>query len=285
MRFHVRKAPYARDIAGGRFSRSLLGYRRAAVDEAVDELEAELGVRCEALRSRDAEIERFTAETHALGGRIVEQEREIGDLRLELADAHLLAGEEMRSLTVLGRQLEELRVGARGQATRIRLRALREAAELNARLVDATEGGEGDARERILDALEDAIDRVAGEWDVGMPTPPGALALTAIPVVSSGAVSSGVTPPARGNGGRRRVSVDVGPFADFSQLVRFEDAANAIGATGDISIKRFSEGRARIDVALSEPVDLLHELEERCDLEFKVRSSTDDSIVLDVDPS
>ena len=71
---------------------------------------------------------------------------------------------------------------------------------------------------------------------------------------------------------RRRVSVDVGPFADFSQLVRFEDAANAIGGTGDISIKRFSEGRARIDVAVSEPVDLLRELEERCDIDFKVRS-------------
>ena len=83
--------------------------------------------------------------------------------------------------------------------------------------------------------------------------------------------------------GRRRVSVDIGPFADFSQLVRFEDAANSIGATGDISIKRFSGGRARIDVALSEPVDLLRELEENCDLEFRVRSRTGDEIVLDVE--
>jgi hypothetical protein len=92
---------------------------------------------------------------------------------------------------------------------------------------------------------------------------------------------------ANGNGrpsaARRRVSVDVGPFEDFSQLVRFEDAANSIGATGDISIKRFSEGRARIDVALSEPVDLLKELEERCDIDFKVRSNADDEIILDVD--
>ena len=182
------------------------------------------------------------------------------------------ADEELRSLTVLGRQLEELRVSARGQATRIRLRALREAAELNARLVDATNDPAGD-RERILDALEDAIDRVAGDWDVGAPTPPGAFAAaTAAAEAAAGA----------GRNGRRHVSVDVGPFADFSQLVRFEDAANAIGATGDISIKRFSAGRARIDVSLSEPVDLLRELEERCDLEFKVRSNDDDEIILDV---
>jgi hypothetical protein len=34
---------------------------------------------------------------------------------------------------------------------------------------------------------------------------------------------------------------------------------------------------------LSEPVELLRELEERCDLEFKVRSHRDDSVILDVD--
>ena len=37
-----------------------------------------------------------------------------------------------------------------------------------------------------------------------------------------------------------------------------------------------------IDVALSEPVDLLRELESRCDLEFRVRRASDDEIVLDV---
>ncbi len=251
----------------------------------MDGLESELGMRCEALRARDGEIERLTTEAGALSHRIVEQEREIADVRAELAGARVRVDEELRSLTVLGRHLEELRVGARGQATRIRLRALREAAELNARLVDATatEGGEESARERILEALEDAIDRVGSEWEVEKPIAPGALGLTSIPVID--AATGAPQARANGNGSRRSVSVDVGPFADFSQLVRFEDAANAIGATGDISIKRFSEGRARIDVALSEPIDLLHELEERCDLEFKVRSSSDDSIVLDVDPS
>jgi YtoQ family protein len=66
-------------------------------------------------------------------------------------------------------------------------------------------------------------------------------------------------------------------------VVRFEDAASSIGGTGDISIKRFSGGRARIDVALSEPVDLLRELEESCELDFRVRSQNGDEIVLDVD--
>jgi hypothetical protein len=271
-------APTLALIAAGRFRRSLLGYGRAAVDEAIDGLESDLGLRSEALRASEAKVVSLGSETQAMGRRIVEQEREIVDLRTEVLSSRSRADEELRSLTMLGRQLEELMVGARGQATRIRLRALREAAELNARLVDATEGAPGADRERIIDALEIAIERVGVEWDGEAPTPPRGrhprpLALEQAPAA----------PEARNGNGRRRVSVDVGPFEDFSQLVRFEDAANAIGATGDISIKRFSEGRARIDVSISEPIDLLQELEARCDIDFKVRSSDQDEIVLDVD--
>jgi len=178
-------------------------------------------------------------------------------------------------MAFVGRQLEELWTSARGQATRIRFRALREAALLSAAASEASGDPEervGERHERLVAALEEAIARVASDWDPDELA--AALAKPELPM-----------PAARGNGSRperRRVSVDVGPFEDFSQLVRFEDAANAIGATGDISIKRFSEGRARIDVSLSEPVDLLRELEERCDLEFKVRSAAEDEIVLDV---
>lgn len=226
------------------------------------------------LRGREAEAERHTAELELLRSRLEAGEVEATALRLELTSARARADEELRSLTVLGRQLEELSVSARGQATRMRLRALREAAELTARLSDVVAEDGTNRREHVLTALEEAIDRVAGDWEEQAPTP--------VPVHAP-------PPPFAGRNGngrpaaRRRISVDVGPFEDFSQLVRFEDAANAIGATGDISIKRFSEGRARIDVALSEPVDLLRELEERCDLEFKVRSTSDDEIVLDVD--
>ncbi|MGI8727827.1 MAG: hypothetical protein ACR2K6_09165, partial [Solirubrobacterales bacterium] len=69
---------------------------------------------------------------------------------------------------------------------------------------------------------------------------------------------------------------------DFSQLIRFEDAANAIGATEEISIRRFSEGRANIEVSLSEPIDLLRELEQSCELEFEVRRAERGEIILDV---
>ena len=242
-------------IASRRFKRSLLGYRLSEVDGAFAELESEAGRSAEGLRASEAQAKRLGEELAAA--------------REELAAERSRADESVRYAIVIGRQLDELRTGARGQATRIRLRALREAAELGGALrpaagLDAYEAGE--ERDRILDALEEAIDRVASDWE------PEAATLEASEPVSRLSAAE-----------RRRISVDVGPFADFSQLVRFEDAANAIGATGDISIKRFSEGRARIDVALSEPVDLLRELESRCDLEFRVRRASDEELVLDVD--
>ena len=66
------------------------------------------------------------------------------------------------------------------------------------------------------------------------------------------------------------VKVEIGPLGDFSQLVGFEDAVGQLGAT-EISVERFSEGRATLDVRLDEPVDLLRELEELSPLDFKVR--------------
>ncbi len=226
------------------------------------------------MRSRESEADRLRAEIEELRTGLVAAESEAGSLRAELADARAGAAEELRSVAVLASQLEEMRITARGDATRIRLCALREAAAVNARLLDASDPRADEVRDRMLDALEEALERIGTQWEGAYPPQPP-LALSASRRVSlAGGQVAGVA---------GRVSVDIGPFADFSQLVRFEDAANAIGATGDISIKRFSGGRARIDVALSEPVDLLRELEENCDLEFRVRSRTGDEIVLDVE--
>lgn len=257
------------------------------MEAALADLESELGSRSEELRAREAEVS-ILGESARIGElRLAERGAEVDALRAELAGARTMAEQELRSLTLVARQLEELRIGARGQATRIRLRALREAAELSARLADATAPEADVERDRVLDALETAIARVAGEWEAGEPVPPLARRSRRSGVEPGIEIATEpeiiVTANGRpGGAGKRRVSVDVGPFADFSQLVRFEDAANSIGGTGDISIKRFSEGRATIDVAIREPIDLLRELEARCDLDFEVRSRDADAIILDV---
>ena len=79
------------------------------------------------------------------------------------------------------------------------------------------------------------------------------------------------------------IEVEVGPLSDFDQLASFEDAANGIGAADEISVKRFTQGRATLEMHLSEPVALLVELEERAPFEFTVRDTRGDRVVLDVD--
>ena len=166
-------------------------------------------------------------------------------------------------------ELEDVRRTARGQATRIRLRALHDAAELSGRIGELSE--RPGMRERLLEGLMEAISRIGGtEAD-------------AEPEIA----------PASTNGHAHRdpadlfeglVEVEIGPLSDFSQLVGFEDAAKSIAATSEISVKRFSEGRATLSVSLKEPVELLRELEQRCDLGFSVRDLRHDRVVLDVGP-
>jgi hypothetical protein len=231
----------------GSFKRALLGYRRADVDaaivkrnERVAELEAEL--------PRIAELERELA---CLSAIVIERERELRDVREELREANERQDRSIASLEAISRRLEEIQAQARGQATRIRMKALREAVEVSRRVQDmAGRIGPEPARQDALEAVANGnghAEREAAELFEGL------------------------------------VKVEIGPLGDFSQLVGFEDAAERIGATSEISVERFSEGRATLSMRLSEPVALLRELEERSPLEFKVRHTAGDRVVLDVD--
>ena len=77
-----------------------------------------------------------------------------------------------------------------------------------------------------------------------------------------------------------KVEVDIGPLGDFSQLVGFEDAVGRIGAIGDLG-QQFSEGRATLSMRLDEPVELLRELEARSRMDFQVRKTEPDRVILD----
>jgi hypothetical protein len=200
-----------------------------------------------------------------LSERVVERGRELRRLRAELAERD----DGVAAISALMRELEEVRRTARGQATRIRLGALREAAALSERIGELTERPE-EIRERLLEALAEAVARIGDEEAVEG---------------DAAAATNG-----RMNGHRDvegdlfegMIEVEIGPLADFSQLVGFEDAAKSIAATSGISVKRFSEGRATLEMSLKEPVALLRELEERCDLELVVRDTRSDRVVLDV---
>ena len=160
-------------------------------------------------------------------------------------------------------ELEDIRRQARGQATRIRMRALRDAAEIGGRM---TELGRRpvEARERLLASLQEAIERI-GDSDDDEPDQATSPALRPVGDVYEGLVE-----------------IEVGPFGDFSQLVGFEDAAGGISATSQISVKRFAQGRATLEMKLAEPVELLRGLEQRAPFHFQVRDKSSDRLVLDV---
>jgi hypothetical protein len=231
---------------------------------------------CEAaLRGRDARIVDLEQVCQLLSERLVAWERERRQLREELAEARARGDQWMESLGALGRQLEEVRAQARGQATRLRMRALRDAASLSDRFAEAARNP-AEADGDLIEAMEGLASRLAdgGEADLR--------AAEEAARAAAGANGRGREAPEPGELFKGLVHVEVGPLSDFSQLVLFEDAARSIGATSEISIKRFSEGRATMAVQLREPVALLRELEERCDLDFVVRDMRRDRLVLDV---
>jgi hypothetical protein len=239
----------------GSFKRAFLGYRRADVDAALAardarswalERDAEDALaRCR--ESADA-VGRADAELSSLSTMVIERERVIRGLEERLREANERHERSIASLEAVSSKLEEIQAQARGQATRIRMKALREAVEVGRRaqeLSDAQAGANGAAA--ATEAESDPVDRAARGLFDGI------------------------------------VKVEIGPLDDFSQLVGFEDAAGQIDATADISVERFSEGRATLSMRLDEPVDLLRELEQRSPLEFRVRRTGGDNLILDVD--
>jgi hypothetical protein len=261
------RAPSLRRIGRRAFKRTFLGYKPAAVDEAIAERDAEIESQWSELaesRRRMAELEQVAT---LLSERVVDRERELREVKTELARVYGESDRTAQALAVLAGELAEVRAQARGQATRIRLRALRDAAEVADRIADLAKRP-AEARERLLDAIGEAIARLGADVDVSV-GPAGSNGHR--PEADADAIFEGL------------IEVEVGPLSDFSQLVGFEDAASGIGATSEISVKRFTQGRATLEMNLDEPVELLRELEERAPFEFQVRDTRDDRVVLDLD--
>jgi hypothetical protein len=242
------------------FRRALFGYRRPEVDAVltardtwIAELEqqaAVLGEQKSALETQGLLQARAIASNEAdlstLSGMVIERERTIRDLTERLEEANACHDRSIASLDAVSARLEELQAQARGQATRIRMKALREAVEVSKR-VQALNEADGAAEPPIANGNGHAPETT---WEPGLY--------------------------------EGKVRLEIGPLGDFSQLVGFEDTVGKIGAS-DISVERFSEGRATFSMRLDQPVDLLRELESLSTLDFKVRHTAPDNLILDVD--
>jgi vacuolar-type H+-ATPase subunit I/STV1 len=217
----------------GSFQRAFLGYRRPEVDAAIQALNGRL----ERQSAEKAEVE---AEISSLSGMVIEREREIRGLTEQLRESNERHERSITSLETVTSRLAEIEAQARGQATRIRMKALREAVEVGRR---AQELSEAESRNGAADPMAELeqSELFAGQ-----------------------------------------IRMEVGPLGDYSQLVGLEDAIGKLGAS-EISIERFSEGRATLSMHLDEPIALLRELEEHAPMEFKVRRNEDEGLILDVD--
>ncbi|MGN6255273.1 MAG: hypothetical protein ACTHO8_09895 [Solirubrobacterales bacterium] len=231
------------------FKRALFGYRRAEVEDAISARDARiLGLELKADAHREA-IAELEGETAALSGMVIEREREIRVLGERLREANECHDRSIASLDAITARLEELEAQARGQATRIRMKALREAVAVSKKV-------------KALEEMAPSLQAEANGRSTEANGQPAELA--------GGGLYAG------------RVKLEIGPLGDFSQLVGFEDAVGRAGAS-EISVERFSEGRATLSMNLDRPVDLLSELEELSALDFKVRHNAPDNLILDVD--
>src|SRR3954469_19347271 len=121
------------------FRRGFLGYRRAEVEDAISARDARiLGLELTADRQRGALAE-FETETTSLSGMVLEREREIRCLNERLREANECHDRSIASLDSITSRLEEVEAQARGQATRIRMKALREAVAVSNRVKALTE--------------------------------------------------------------------------------------------------------------------------------------------------
>jgi hypothetical protein len=241
----------------GSFKRALLGYRRGEVDAAISARDTRIhGLEREAADcARRAETVAFLeAETTSLSDMVLEREREIRGLGERLREANERHDRSIASLEAVSARLEEIQSQARGQATRIRMKALREAVEVSRRVKELT------------DAYPTAGEAANGNGHE----------------LSAGGANGGSHQAAAEGFFEGRVTLEIGPLGDFSQLVGFEDAVGQAGAS-EISVERFSDGRATLSMRLDHPVELLRELEERSALEFRVRHTGPGNLILDVD--
>jgi hypothetical protein len=265
------------------FRWALLGYRRFEVDAAVaardshiaglEQHAATLGEHVSALEAQGmiqaCAIASHEADLSSLSAMVVERERTIRDLTERLEEAHAVHDRSIASLDAVSARLEELQAQARGQATRIRMKALREAVEVGKRVQELNDAEAGGAEEP--DAAPAAPEPVITAHSIGNGN-------------GNGNGHSVIDPDTSWEPGlfEGKLRLEIGPLGDFSQRVGFEETVGKIGAT-DISVERFSEGRATFSMRLEQPVDLLRELEALAALDFKVRHTAPDNVILDLE--
>jgi len=238
----------------GGFRRAFLGYRREDVDAAIAIRDSRVVEWEKAVAERDGRLREVDAELHCLSGMVLERERESALLRDQLHEAEERHERSLEKLELIIHRIEEMQAAARGHATRIRMKALREALEVSER----------------AQSLTQRMD-FAGHGELA----PGPLPETELPEAELPEAEQ--IPLQEG-----RVEVEVGPLSDFSQLLVFQEAAEGLPEVDGVRLERFSDGCATLIVSLREPTDLAAALQEAAPLPLQQRDATTATLAFDV---
>ena len=238
-------------LSMGGFRRAFLGYRREDVDAAIAVRDTRVAEWEKAVAERDGRLSAVDAELHCLSGMVLERERESAQLRDQLQEAEERHERSLEKLEVIIQRVEELQAAARGQATRIRMKALREAVEVSER----------------ANSLTQRID-FAGHGELGAEES-GPEAEAAPDTELRRRTERMRLPLQEGH-----VEVEVGPLSDFSQLLAFQEAAESLPEVEGVRLERFSDGCATLIVNLREPTDLGAALQEAAPLALQQRDAT-----------
>jgi hypothetical protein len=216
------------------------------------------------LSERDQEVARLQFEAAKLAKRVRQQEEQLAELVDGRRDEQGgLGTTSPGAIGALGRRIEEIHEQARAQATRMRMKALQDVVQMSERVNELA---------RLRDDLGARVQELAKTAGIRIGTEDR-------PAVGTEAARAGAVQGLWSG----EVDVEVGPLDDFAQLTGFEDAARDIAGASEITIRRFTGGRATIAMQLDEPIELVHELKQRAPFEFRVRDARHDAVVLDVD--
>jgi hypothetical protein len=181
-------------------------------------------------------------------------------VRKQLRDAEERHDRSLEKLEVIIQRVDEMQAAARGHATRIRMKALREAIEVSERANSLTQrmdfAGHGDLGGAPATVPEEPLgqetEEISGQAAEEIPLQEG------------------------------QVEVEVGPLSDFSQLLAFQEAAEGLPEVDGVRLERFSDGCATLIVSLREPTDLAAALQEAAPLALQQRTSSAGSVAFDV---
>lgn len=147
----------------------MFGYRPREVDAALSALEAAVAQRAAELaaalaqaRTAQARVAELDLVADRLTERVLAGERELAAVRAQLERAHAASADAVRSLAALADELAEIRSQARGQATRIRMGALRDAAALSERIAGLLADPKLPSG-ALLGALSEALEAIGTE--------------------------------------------------------------------------------------------------------------------------